>query len=145
MSDSCRRAEAVTVQTEGSLTSNCIADAVLGCMGASRRGPAPGTRRRSTQVVPGDLSSGTESRRSRRVKMSTGRADREVDEEREDPELRRRCRRRRPGRATGKHHKKRKGKKRHASGHEENKLRVSTAYTKSFKLRHRFQNGTRAV
>ena len=42
--------------------------------------------------------------------MSTGQADLEVDEDREDPENRLRCRRRRPGRATGKHHKQREGK-----------------------------------
>ena len=52
-----------------------------------------------------DLSAGTGSGHSRRVKMSTGRAEREVDEVRDVPELRLRCRRRRPGRATGKHQK----------------------------------------
>ena len=93
----------------------------------------------------GDLRSETGSRHSRRVKMSTGRAEREVDEEREVPELRLRCRRRRPGRATGKHQKQRKGKKRRASGHDKKKLRASTAYKRRFQLRHRFQNGTRAV
>ena len=56
-----------------------------------------------------DLGAGAGSRHSRRVKVSTGRAEREVDEVRDDPELRRRCRRRRPGRATGKHQKQRQG------------------------------------
>ena len=101
-----------------------------------RRGPrmresiAKGTgtlkvRRRSFESD--DLSAGTRSGHSRRVKMSTGRAEREVDEVREVPELRRRCRRRRPGRATGKHQKQRQGRERRASGHEEKKLRARTA------------------
>ena len=76
-------------------------------------------KEKNKNFLSGDLGTGTRSRKSRRVKMSTGRADLEVDEDREDPELRLRCRRRRPGRATGKHRKQREGKERHASRHQE--------------------------
>ena len=51
----------------------------------------------------GDLGTEHEGKDSCRVRPSTGRADLEVDEDREDPEPRRKCRRRRPGRATGEH------------------------------------------
>ena len=57
----------------------------------------------------GDLGTDNEGKDCRRVRPSTGRADLEVDEEREDPEPRLQCRRRRPSRATGEQHITREG------------------------------------
>ena len=57
----------------------------------------------------GDLGPDNEGTDWRRIKQSAGRPDLEVEEVRDDPEPRLRCRRRRPGRATGKHQEKREG------------------------------------
>ena len=72
----------------------------------------------------GDLSRDAEGRDSRRVKMSTGRADLEVDEEREDPEPCLRCRRRRPDRATGEQSIIRERVREHLASSHERKLRA---------------------
>ena len=65
------------------------------------------TKKKSSES--GDLGPDNEGTDCRRVNQSTGRPDLEVEEERDDPEPRLWCRRRRPGRATGERQNKREG------------------------------------